>query len=137
MTLDPRPLLAKIHIAKKDLGLSDDEYRDILYRVTKKRSSSKMTFGQLESVIRELKTLGWKNAAPKKEFRKTSNSGIRKIYALWGELQSLGAVTSGDKTALDAFVKKHTGVDSAQWLDVPTAQRVIEILKQWLKRIGG
>ena len=34
------PQLAQIHIAKKELGLDDDTYRDVLERVTRQRSSA-------------------------------------------------------------------------------------------------
>ena len=72
-----------------------------------------------------------------KAFRRTPFDPIRKIYALWSELRALGAVQSTDKTALDAFVKKYTGIDSVQWLLPDQQQKIIEILKQWIKRIGG
>ncbi len=72
----------------------------------------------------------------KKAFRKAPSDPVKKIYALWGKLQKLGAVQSTDKTALDAFVKKYTGIDSVQWIAPEQQSRIIEILKQWLKRIG-
>ena len=36
----PRSILAKIHIAAKEIGLGEDDYRDLLERVTGKRSAS-------------------------------------------------------------------------------------------------
>ena len=136
MTTDKRPLLAKVHIAKAQLGLDDEQYRDILRRVTGKESASKCRYSQLVDLINEFKALGWKTKA-KKAFRKAPSDPVKKIYALWGKLQKLGAVQSTDKTALDAFVKKYTGIDSVQWLQSAQQQKIIEILKQWIKRIGG
>lgn len=39
MTSFRSPLLAKIHIARKDLGLDEDTYRAVLIRITGKRSA--------------------------------------------------------------------------------------------------
>lgn len=136
VTADKRPLLAKIHIAKAQLNLDDDQYRDIVRRVTGKDSAAQCRYSQLVDLINEFKSLGWKTEK-KKAFRRAPSDGIKKIYALWGELQAAGAIQSTDKTALDAFVKKYTGIDSVQWLLPAQQQKIIEILKQWIKRIGG
>lgn len=135
MTANKNPLLAKVHIAKAQLGLDDEQYRDIVRRVTGKESASQCRYSQLVDLINEFKVLGWKTKA-KKAFRKAPSDSVKKIYALWGKLQKLGAVQSTDKTALDAFVKKYTGIDSVQWITPEQQSRIIEILKQWLKRIG-
>lgn len=136
MTADKRPLIAKIHIAKAEMGWDDETYRTILLRVTGKDSSAKCRYSQLNDLLTEFKDLGWKGGAKKKTYRKASSPGIKKIYAQWGELQRLGEVQSTDKTALDAFVKKHTGVDSVQWLDFKAASKIIEILKKWIERVS-
>ena len=135
MTANKNPLLAKVHIAKAQLGLDDEQYRDIVRRVTGKESASQCRYSQLVDLINEFKVLGWKTVQ-KKAFRKALSDPVKKIYALWGKLQKLGAVQSTDKTALDAFVKKYTGIDSVQWIAPEQQSRIIEILKQWLKRIG-
>ena len=62
-----KSLIAKINIAKKELGLDDDVYRDLLYRLVKKNSTKDCNPGQLMNILDELKKLGWKNK-PKKEF---------------------------------------------------------------------
>lgn len=129
-----KSLLAKVHIAKKELGLDDETYRLILENEVGKTSASKCTERQLIKVVEALKEKGWKNSQ-KKKFRSTKDRLKRKIYALWGELQNLGAVQSKDKTALDAFVKKHTGIDSVSFLDENPAIKIIEILKAWIERV--
>lgn len=55
-----KALLAKVHIAKKDLCLDDGTYRDLLTRVTGKDSASKMLISELEAVIFEFGNRGWK-----------------------------------------------------------------------------
>ena len=59
-----RNLLAQIHIAKKDLGLTDTEYRDILYNNTKKESSKDISDPEALKVIGHFKSLGWPTSTP-------------------------------------------------------------------------
>lgn len=59
-------LMAKVHIGKKDLGLDDGTYRDVLWRVTGKRSCKDMTIAQLQDVVKDMEASGFKpKAAPK------------------------------------------------------------------------
>ncbi len=48
---------ALIHIQKKELGLTDDEYRTILQSVTGKTSTSEMNYTELSKIINSLNTL--------------------------------------------------------------------------------
>lgn len=52
-------LIAKIHIAKKQLGLDDATYRDVLERVTGKTSCKEMQLDELKAVFAECKRLGF------------------------------------------------------------------------------
>ncbi len=81
MTADKRPLIAKIHIAKTQLGLDEEQYRDILRRVTGKESAAKCRYSELVDLVNEFKGLGWKTPR-KKAFRCAPSDGIKKIYAL-------------------------------------------------------
>lgn len=80
-------LMAKIHIAKKDLHLDDDTYRDVLWRVTGKRSCKDMTFAQLQDVVKDMENSGFKPKAAPKHGKKPSVIGKReplmgKIHAM-------------------------------------------------------
>ncbi|MCX4349290.1 MAG: regulatory protein GemA [Alphaproteobacteria bacterium] len=137
-------MIAKIHLAKNQLGLDDDTYRSIIQQAVGKDSSAKCTDKQLEKVIEKLKEKGWKDEKPRKagdktrkerkSYEKPNKPSISKIYALWGVLQRSGKIKSKDKTALDVFVRKYTGVDHVKWLDEVQAQKIIEILKQMIAR---
>lgn len=54
-------MLAKIHLAKKELDLDDEVYRDLLENATGLRSCSKMTMAQLETVLNTLKRKGFQD----------------------------------------------------------------------------
>lgn len=52
--------LAKIHIAKKELGLTDETYRDLLHFHFKVDSAAKLNARQCTVFINHLKARGWK-----------------------------------------------------------------------------
>lgn len=57
--------LAQIHIAKKQLGLDDDTYRDMLWAVARVRSSSQLDHAGRAKVLAHLVASGFKVSAPK------------------------------------------------------------------------
>lgn len=53
-------LLAKIHIAKKDLGLTEDVYRAMVLNITGVESCSKASYKALVALVAEMRAKGWK-----------------------------------------------------------------------------
>lgn len=143
---DPRhALLAQIHIAKKQLGLSEPEYRDLLVAATRKNSSSLMSLAELGLVIEAMVKAGFKPAfkgAPRasgdaQEVKKSARKVVRLIFGLWSELARRGIVENGSRQALFAFVKRQTDVDHPDWLDNKQASQVVEAMKSMLNRNKG
>ena len=139
-----RAMLAKVHIAKKDLGLDDDTYRDVLGSVTGKRSSGDMTVPELDSVLARFRRLGWAphrkaaTARGRSRDRVATGPHTAKIRALWLSAWYLGVTRSRSDEALVAFVKRQTGLDAAVWAhDTADSMKVIEGLKSWLAREAG
>src|SRR3712207_2796352 len=52
--------LAQIHIAKKELGLDDETYRDMLWSIGRVRSSGDLDFTGRKKVLAHLKSRGFK-----------------------------------------------------------------------------
>lgn len=130
-----RALLAKVHIAKKELALPEESYRAILERVTGRTSSKHCTAPQLEQLLKEFKRLGW---TPKKAANAPSSRPyVRKIYALWKEAGVVGAVDNASKEALRAFVKRQTGKDAPEFCSPAEANKVSEGLKAMVGRAEG
>ena len=137
-TANRKALLAKIHIAKKELGLDDDTYRMMLTELTGKNSAGKLSVPQLKFVVVRLVEAGFKPKSAKKAKQKDliCDPQSKKIRALWMELHKAGAVRDPSEQALAAYVKRQTKIESLKWLTTPQASGVIESLKQWLIRIG-
>jgi phage gp16-like protein len=135
-----KAMLAKIHIARKDLALSDESYADILRRKTGAESAAGLSDAQLDRVLGEFKRLGWK---PKKGRTGTSkHAQIRMIHAVWKDICALGIDAEDEAAALRAFTARQTktlanpaGVADPAWLDSTQANKVLEGLKAWRTRL--
>jgi phage gp16-like protein len=128
-------LLAKMHIARKDLALEEDSYRALLSRVTGCASAADCTDAQLETALAEFRRLGW---TPKAKRRPLSTKPhVRKVFALWGAMKPF--LRNGTTKALCAFVERQTGVSDPEWLSPEEATKVVEALKAWARRLkmGG
>ena len=124
--------LAKIHIAKSQLGLDDDTYRDLLERVTGRRSAKGLEPRQTAHVLDEFTRLGW---VARKRTRATTGQYLPKVQALWIAGWNLGIVRNRTDAAMNRFIKRQTGIDHPRWLiHGNDAARVIEALKGWLER---
>lgn len=53
-------LIAKIHVAKNQMHMDDDVYRNLLKETTGKNSCTKMTLLELQRVIAKMERLGFK-----------------------------------------------------------------------------
>lgn len=129
--------LAMVHVARKQLGLDEEGYRDVLERVTGRRSAKDLTPHQLDLVIGEFKRLGF--APTSKPVRRgLEGPYAAKLQALWIAAWNLGVVRDKSDKALTAFILRQTGIPASRWLRYPEdARKVIEALKAWLGREGG
>ncbi len=131
--------LARIHLAKKQLALSDDEYRDLLFTLTRQRSAADLDASGRQLVIEHFKKLGFKDRSTTPIAKQIARADprTRKIWALWLQLKRdgrLAAETENTGRALQRFVHRQTGVEHLDWLSNRQQDDVIEALKQWIKR---
>lgn len=125
-----------IHIAKSQLNLDDDTYRHLLLTVTKKTSTKDMTVWELEKVLHNFKSKGFKVKSSKKVEKITATKPVhKKIRSLWLELADAGEVKNRSEKAINSYVKRITGVEVMDWLTQKQAMVVIESLKSWQARI--
>lgn len=136
--VDPRRrvLIAKVHVAKKELGLDDTAYGDILFRVTGQGSSADCNDAQLVTLIDEFKRQGWQAKPKAPKSRVADHKTARKARALWISLGHLGAVQNTSEKALEAFAKRQLGCDRMQWADQTMMFKLIEALKAMALREG-
>ncbi|MDF7776896.1 regulatory protein GemA [Sphingomonas sp. AOB5] len=134
-----RSLIAKIHVAKKEIGLIDSDYRQILINVAKVSSSNLASNDKLVAVIEHFKSRGWKEAAPKGKRGKgtpASFPGALKARAMWISLHQLGVIDDSSDAALDAFACRQLGCTRFQWAKQAEIYKLVEALKAMAGRAG-
>ncbi len=124
------PALAKIHIAKKQLCLDDDAYRDMLERVTGQRSAKGLGDAKLKLVVLEFRRIGWKPKRKDHKFNTAKQPFQRLIHALWRSCKTKGVIQNGSRQALRSFVEKRTGIADPDFLTYAQAEPIIEALKE-------
>lgn len=136
--------LAKLHIARKNCGLDDDAWIELVVRVSADfrggiegavTSSGEMNAAERRALLNRLTKMGFRAAPPRgreSDWIETKIPHLRKVLAQWFDLVRIGAVqTESAKRSLRKFVKKMTGVDNIQWLTAEQANAVIEACKGW------
>ena len=102
--------LAAIHMAKAQLGMADDAYRDILWSVARVRSAKDLDHAGRMKVLDHFKACGWKPMSKPNEwaFIKTAAADrqplLRKICAV---CLSMGV----GKTYAEGAAKRQNGID--------------------------
>ena len=109
-----KAITARIHIAKKELGLDDETYRAMLQQATKHSSCADMHISDLYRVMEHLKQLGYKPAARK--FGKRPNPAKDKA-ALMGKVEALLADRKLHWNYAHAMAQRMFKVEKVDWLD--------------------
>lgn len=120
-----RGLLAKVHIAKKDMGLNSGEYEAILagFRVA---SAGELSVPQLERLVKYLEKLGWKQV--RRLRRKASDRELR-LDALRRRCVEIARTIDNGERRLAGLALKICGVSSLTWCrDAAKLERLLAVL---------
>ena len=127
---------AAIRAACAAHGIGEDARRDIVERVTGKRSLGACSDAEMGKVLRAVN-----NDAPTATYHPATKPSIRKIWALWGDLKRRGRLNAGDTNAallsfVNARIARQPLSDPRQldWLTVAEATPIIQALKSWAER---
>ena len=110
-----RALLAKVHIAIKELGIDDADYRDILDREFGASSASELNTNQLVELVRYFKSKGWTVKQSRDSRMLSQATALREKAKHMLE----DAVLSGRIRNERAFVRKLVGVEDLRWCKDP------------------
>lgn len=129
-------MLAKIHMAKKQLGLTDEEYRDVIEVKTGERSAAKLNHRQLDQILRHFSRMGFQERivrARKGDKSAPSNQAmsrkamLSKIEALLAEIGSQeGRHVPWDYAA--AILQRMFKVERLDWAKPDQLRAVIAAL---------
>lgn len=134
---DRRLQLARIHMAKKHLGLDDATYRALLQRVGGHASSAPMTHQQRNAVLVEFARLGFK--AEDVKARKRVYAGKPKTVAQVPMLRKVEALLADNKRPwayAHAMAKQMFHVNRVEWLHPDQLHKLVAALQTDANRKG-
>lgn len=131
--------LAKIHIAKKELNICDEDYRSILsgFNVD---SAKQLNDDQANKLVLLFKRIGWTPRASQKKIEKTKPIAVTvpanrpDEYATQKQINMLAGlwVTYSNQKNTESFVKfvlRIAKVNAIEWLQKDDVQKVIKAIK--------
>lgn len=128
-----RSMIAKIQIAKKQLNMVEDDYRQALMDHTGRISLKDCSDAQLARVLEFMKSKGFSSSPSGKA---AAHPMARKARALWISLYQLGVVHNASEQALEAFAKRQLQCEKLRWANQRDAYKLIEALKSMADRAG-
>lgn len=126
--------LAKIHIAKAQLGLDDDTYRALLARVAGVRSAKDLTTRQVGAVLREFERLGFQPKPARKGRAAPVPAADR--AALIGKIEAQLSEAQRAWAYADAMALRMFKVERVEWCDTDQLRRLVAALAYDAKRNG-
>lgn len=128
-----RAMIAKIAIARKDLAMDEDDYRQGLFDQTGKLSLNQCADRDLVKVLDWLKSKGFRPLPGKKA---ASHPMALKARAMWISLYHLGVVHNRSDQALEAFACRQLKCERMAWARQSDGYLLIEALKNMAIRNG-
>lgn len=120
-----RGLLAKIHVAKKQMRINDGEY-EMMLRSFKVATAADMTLNQLELFVKLLKHYGWKPSPslnPSQKGREAQVAALRKRC-----VEAASGIENGEKR-LAGLALKICGTSQLAWCrDTKKLERLLAVL---------
>lgn len=142
--------LSQIHIGKKQLGWTEDEYRAVIHRISKGATDSagELNHKQRAELVWYMKSCGFKIRKPARPTKTKQHPDIpvnqdrdqvKKIRWQWLDLFGFGEVRDSSERAMCAYIariaKITDGKEHPKFLTLEQASAAIEALKQWQHRI--
>lgn len=123
--------LAMIHVAKKDLGMDDETYRQMLWTIARVKSAADLDSAGRKQVIDHLKGCGFRV----KRKRSVRPGGSR--APLLAKIRALLGKNRGDEYALGILANMHgkeAAPDRLEWASPEQLRKVVAALNYDAKR---
>lgn len=125
--------VAKIHIAKQQLAMTDDEYRTVLRSIAGVNSSKELTTDGARKLLKHFERCGFqpkRNTGRRPSVAQSRAAQIRKIEALLADAGRPWDYVSG-------MVKRICKVDAIEFCDYAALAKLIAALQIDAKRRGA
>ncbi|WP_157019846.1 regulatory protein GemA [Mesorhizobium xinjiangense] len=125
----PAKRIAVIHVARKQLGLDDESYRDILHQYGGARSAAELDILGFENVMSRFERLGFRSTWTKRTFGNragmASPAQIEYMRHLWCRYDP----DDVNDAHLNAWLFKYHHVSALRFISAEKAEKVIPALK--------
>ena len=111
-----RGLLAKVHIARNQLGLDEETYREILRNAFGVETAADLAVPDLERLVAMFKNLGW---VPQRLYRDDRRPKDTQLIALRQRITAVTAAVDNGRSRLSGLSRKICGVDNPAWCGDP------------------
>lgn len=132
----PKSKIALVQVARKQLGLSDEDYRALLLNHGGVTGSKHLDARGFDAVMERFAQLGFVSQRATQGGRPRVNRAtpaqVQLIRDLWVEL-----TVTGTEQGLRRWLDRHWGVSSVEFLTPRGAGRVIGALRKWQARGGA
>lgn len=122
MTTDRRADLAKIHLARKQLGMDEETYRDMLWTVARVRSAADLDAHGRRVVIEHLKRCGARFTRK----RRIRPAGEKRDQL--AKIQAFLAEARRPDSYADGMSKRMFGVEKVEWCTPEQLGKIIAAL---------
>ncbi|MCO5065672.1 MAG: regulatory protein GemA [Rhizobiaceae bacterium] len=131
----PAKKIALLHVAKRQLGLDEDTYRDILRRFGGVESSADLDPVEFEAVMIRMAGLGFRSTWTKRTFgdrhsSMASAAQVELMRSLWEKYDP----ADEDEKHLNAWLRRFHGVSAMRFVSAKKAKSVITALKAMVAR---
>lgn len=129
--------LSKIHIAKKDLGIDDDDYRNILWMLARVRSAKDLDASGRAEILRHFRKLGWREKRRRRQPQvnndHTGHHGRDELLAkIEAQLADMGLAWG----YADGIARRIAGVESVRWANPEQLRKIVAALSYEQKKRG-
>ena len=128
-----RKQLSLIHVARRQLGLDDAEYRAILGAAAGVASASKLDTDGLAAVIRHFEARGFTPTGPRpygERYGMASDAQVGRLRALWAEYTH----HQGDDRSLGKWLDRTVKTSHLRFLTRADARKAITALAAMVRR---
>lgn len=120
-----------IHIAKQQLGMEDETYRDMLWSVARVKSSTSLDYAGRKKVLDHMKSCGFKplsKNAGKPNVKADLAPLMGKIGALLADMKLPWAYLTASSDGTPCMLKRIAGVDKLEWATSEQLQALVAAL---------
>lgn len=128
--------LAKIHIAKKELGLSEGDYRAMLFEIGGQESSGDLDRAGRRRILDHLRSLGWQTKGKGRKRPSNINAGRNSRGAQLTKIEALLTVGKLPWGYADALALRICKVDRVEFVPSSELYKIITALRKQAKREG-